>query len=207
MKTIDKALIYEAERADARRDRIVRERPSGRLTVVPIGASSEVIGVARELASQGVRLIELCGGISPSWRPRVETVVGDGVRVSSVAFGIESLPAAAAYNEAYLKGVPPRAAFIILQPGANAVRDRFVQAFPPLETTFVPVPDEATGADVAAELVAAGYGLIELYGGFTSAGAGRIIEVVDGCAPVGIGGFTLDQLERYAPRAEALSRV
>lgn len=203
MMRIDKALIYEAEHADALRDRIVRERPSGRLTIVPIGASSEVIGVARELAAQGVRLIELCGGISPSWRPRVEAVVGDGVRVSVAAFGIESLPAAAAYNDAYMRGAPPKAAFIILDPGADAQRDRFAQVFPPLETTFIPVPDEATAAAVAKELVAAGYGLIELYGGFSSAGAGRIIEVVGGRAPVGVGGFALDQLERYAARAEA----
>lgn len=207
MKRIDKALIYEAEHADAQRDRIIRESSGGRLTIIAMGASSDVIEVARELAAQGVELIELCGGISPSWRPRVEAVVGDGVKVSSVAFGIESLPAAAAFNEAYLKGTPPKAAFIILEPGADAAHDRFVQAFPPLETTFVPVPDEATGAEVAVELVAAGYGLVELYGGFSSAGAGRIIEVVEGRAPVGVGGFALDQLERYAPRAGAVRHV
>jgi len=82
----------------------------------------------------------------------------------------------------------------MLEAGADPDRDRFTKEFPPQSTTFVPVPDEATGAKVAAELAKAGYGLIELYGGFSTAGAAAVIEAVDGRAPVGVGSFALDAI-------------
>jgi len=192
---IDKALIYEAPGADPSVDRSVLETPDGRITIVALGDPIQAPDVAHELAAQGTRLIELCGGISPAWRPKVSAVVGADVKVSSVTFGIESLQPAAAYNQAFIDGKPPLAAFIILKRDAEPERDRFVTTFPPLDTHFIAVPDGATAARVAARLARDGFGLIELYGGFSTEDAAEIIEAVDGLAPVGVGSFALDALE------------
>lgn len=183
-----KAIIFEAGAADPARDRFERQD----LTIVVVDHADLLPEVAAGLAREGAELIELCGGVSPRWRPLVSAAVGPGVRVSSVTFGIESLVPAARFNQAYLEGKPPRAAFIFIEPGADPERDRFHRVFPPQHTTFVPVPDEAAAVAVARALVADGVGLIELYGGFTSQGAAAVIDAVDGRAPVGVGAFTLE---------------
>jgi hypothetical protein len=54
-----------------------------------------------------------------------------------VTFGIESLPAAAAYNAAYLAGKSQREAFIFMEAGADPVRDRFTRIGQGQHTTFV----------------------------------------------------------------------
>lgn len=53
-------------------------------------------------------------------------------------------------------------------------------------TGLVWVPDGATAAEVAAEVVAGGARLIELYRGFDLAAAAQVIEAVDGRVPVGV---------------------
>ena len=139
-----------------------------------------------------MRLIELCGGVSPRWRPLVAAAAGPGVQVGSVMFGVESLALAARFAEASADGSPPPAAFILLEPDADPDRDRFTKDVLRQRTHFVPVPDEATAARVARTLAADGIGLIELYGGFSSAGAAAVIDAVQGRAPVGIGSFSLE---------------
>lgn len=171
------------------------ETPDGRITIIALGHPIQAPAVAHELAAQGAKLIELCGGISPAWRPKVSAVVGHDVKVSSVTFGIESLQPAAAYNQAFIDGKPPLAAFIILKRDAEPERDRFVTSFPPLDTHFIAVPDGATAAEVAARLAREGFGLIELYGGFSTEDVAEIIQAVDGLAPVGVGSFALDALQ------------
>lgn len=79
--------------------------------------------------------------------------------------------------------------FLYLQPGADPAVDRVVQDLGEAESLFVWVPDGATAARVAAEEVAAGVTLIELYRGFDLAAAGQVIEAVDGRAAVGLAGF------------------
>lgn len=192
---INKALIYDADGANSTRDRIVRESPSGRQTIVMTSDAAAIPSLARELAGQGAVLIELCGGISPVTRAKTAAAVKGRAQVSSVTFGIESLLPAAAFNKAYLEGRPPRAAVVILETGANPHRDRFDWDFAPLGITFVPVPDEAAASAVATELVENGYGLIELYGGFSTQGAAGVLEAVAGRAPVGIGSFALDAVD------------
>lgn len=72
------------------------------------------------------------------------------------------------------------------------MRDRFEKAFDPQHTTFIPVPDEAAAVEVAKEIAETpSYGLIELYGGFTTLGAAKIIEAFNGRIPIGVGSFTL----------------
>lgn len=202
-----KAIVYEAGGADPRRDRFERKD----LTIVAVGHSDALPAVAAELARAGVELIELCGGVSPRWRPLVSAAAGPQVQVSSVMFGIESLVPAARYNQAYSDGKPPREAFIFIEPGADPDRDRFVKAFSPQHTTFIPVPDENAAVAVARALVAEGVGLIELYGGFTIQAAAAVIDAVQGQAPVGIGSFTLEAtaprppIETHIPTTEDLS--
>lgn len=183
-----KAIVYEVPGADPRRDLIRRKD----LTIVAISEPGELLAVTADLVAEGVALIELCGGVSPRWRPVVSAAAGPGVRVSSVSFGIESLLPAARFNQAYLEGHPPAQAFLFLEAGADPSADRFTRTIALQHTIFVPLPDEADAPAVARELAARGIGLIELYGGFTSAGAGAVIDAVDARAPVGVGGFTLE---------------
>lgn len=183
-----KAIVYEATGADARRDRIQRKN----LTIVAIGHPGELPDVATDLARDGVQFIELCGGVSPRWRPVVSAAAGPRVRVSSVMFGFESLMPAVRFNKAYVDGAPPPVAFLFIEANAHPGRDSFTQKFPPLSTNFVPVPDEVSAAFVARDLATDGIGLIELYGGFTSAGAAAVIDAVQGRVPVGVGSFTLE---------------
>lgn len=185
MKT---AIVYEAIGADPGRDRLVK----GELTIVPIGDPAQLADVVAGLARDGAELIELCGGISPRWRPVAAAAAGAGVKVSSVTFGIESLAAAARFNRAFLDGAPLPEAFIVMKPGADPLRDRFVISFPPQHTTFVPVPDAAAAAAVARALAADGYGLVELYGGFTGEGAAAVIDAVAGQLALGVGSFTIE---------------
>lgn len=189
---LNKAIIYEGYGAEPNKTKFVRESASGRLTIVAIGDPSESLAAAIALVEDGAELIELCGAISPTWRAKVSEAIGNRAKVSSVTFGFESLALAAAFSNSFHEGNPPREAFIILESGSDPDRDRFEKAFDPQHTTFIPVPDEATGTKVAAELAESGFGLIELYGGFTAAGAAKVIEAVNGRTPVGVGSFTLD---------------
>lgn len=194
MKT---ALIYDAVGAQEARDRIHH----GDRIIVAMSDQTELPRIAAGLARDGVELIELCGGVSPRWRPLVSAAAGPQVKVSSVTFGIESLAAALRFNEAYMAGQPPREAYLLLETDADPARDRFVRPFPPQHTTFVPVPDAATAASVAEALVGEGVGLIELYG-FSSAAAAAVIDVVRGRAAVGVGAFGLDAVMANAVPAE-----
>jgi hypothetical protein len=191
-KPLNKAIIYEGYGALPNETKFVRESESGRLTIVAIGYPAESLATALALVEEGVTLIEFCGYIPLIWKVKIAEVIGNRAKISTVTFGIESVVLAAAYNRSFYEGVPPREAFIILEIGSDPVRDRFEKAFDPQHTTFIPVPDEATAVRVAAELADAGYGLIELYGGFTTMGAARIIEAVDGRIPIGVGSFTLE---------------
>jgi hypothetical protein len=188
---INKAIIYEGYGAEPNKTKFVRESASGRLTIVAIGDPSESLSAAIGLVDDGAELIELCGAISPTWRAKVSEAIDGRAKVSSVTFGFESLVLAAAFSTSFHEGNPPREAFIILESDSDPIRDRFEKAFNPQHTTFIPVPDEATGASVAAELAESGFGLIELYGGFSDAGAAKVIEAVNGRAPVGVGSFAL----------------
>lgn len=184
------AIIYEAAAAPTA-DRMLHQRVSGDVHIFVARNASEVLEIAGGLGSEGIDIIELCGGISPSYRPKVAAAVGPGVFVSSVTFGIESLDAAAAFINAWTLRTPPREAFLILDETADPLRNRFRRSYPPQDTSFIPCPaDMAPG--VAVSLVQDGVGLIELYGGFSSRDAGLIIDAVGGRAAVGVGSLTLD---------------
>lgn len=187
------AIIYEGYGAQTGDFKIVHQGSASRLSIVAIGDPAEVITAAAQLADEGAQLIELCGAISPTWRSKVNQSLAGRAKVSSVTFGFESLALGAAFSASFEQGKPPKEAFIILSPGSDPDKDRFQKAFPPQHTTFVLVPDEASGVKVASELAASGFGLIELYGGFSDAGAAQIIEAVEGRVPVGLGSFTVQE--------------
>lgn len=189
---VSRAIIHDAIGADPRKNRIVRDSPAGRLTIVSLSDHAQILAVAATLADEGVERIELCGGIPMNVRSELQGAIGDRVQISAVLFGIESIVPAAAFNAAYSDGHPPREAFIILEDGADPVADRLVHDFPPQQTTFAFVPNEAAASTVAAAFAAEGFGLIELYGDFTTRAASDVIAAVAGRAPVGVGSFAGD---------------
>lgn len=195
-RPINKAIIYEGNGAKPNETKFVRESASGKLTIVAVSHPSESLVTAISLVDDGVELIELCGYIPLTWRARISKAVGHRAKVSSVTFGIESIGLAASFSKSYQEGNPPREAYIILENESDPVRDRFEKIFGFQHTTFIPVPDETTGAQVAAELAEKGFGLIELYGGFSASGASKVIDAVNGRVSVGVGSFMFDEISR-----------
>ncbi|WP_308798074.1 DUF6506 family protein [Agromyces silvae] len=192
-----RAVIFEAPGADPAKDRVVRPRAGGSTTIVAVSDAAEIPAIANELADRDIRLIELCGGVSPVWRGRAARAAGGRARVSSVTFGIESLGAAARYNAAFTEGAETTQAFILLEPGADPA-DRIVLTPDAVPIHLVPVPDATTAAAVAAGLAADGVLLIELYGGFGSEDIERVLEAVDGRSAVGVGSFAIDAIDAAA---------
>jgi hypothetical protein len=94
------AYIYEHPDADPVVDRHVVERGGVRTTLVPVAEAAEAPAVAEQLASEGVTLVELCGGFSLDAAARVAEAVGDRVAVGHVTFAVEAVHAAAAFNTA-----------------------------------------------------------------------------------------------------------
>lgn len=189
------AMIYESPYAKAEGESVVIDTGSGKVTIVTVPDTAKTIPWARKLVDQGIERIELCGGMSPTWRDKVAAAVKNAVPVSSVTFGFESLKLAAAYSAKFDDGKPTKEAFIILLPGADARRDRLRQAHASQTTTLLAVAtgDEAVAA--AREMVADGVELIELYG-FDTKRASAVITAVNGAAPVGAGSFGLEAHER-----------
>lgn len=72
---------------------------AGRLDVVPVASDAEAPAAAAELVAAGARRIELCGGMGAL--PGAAVAAAVDVPVATVLFGFESLPAVAAYREAY----------------------------------------------------------------------------------------------------------
>lgn len=68
----------------------------GDTTVVAVPSVSDVPAVASELVAAGAERVELCGGMGPVPAAEVAKVVD--VPVTTVLYGFESLPAAAAYR-------------------------------------------------------------------------------------------------------------
>ncbi|MBB4906719.1 DUF6506 family protein [Actinophytocola algeriensis] len=68
----------------------------GSTTVIAVPSTDEVPALAARLAEEGATRIELCGGMGPVPAAAVRAVVD--VPVTTVLFGFESLPSAAAYR-------------------------------------------------------------------------------------------------------------
>lgn len=185
------AVIYGEAGANPDTDRLARDRTV--FVAVPDEASADRVAV--ELADEGVRVIEVCGGMGPLPAAKVIEAVEGRVPIGLVNFGVESVAAAAAFNARSERGEPTIAAFVFLEEGADPATDRVATEPGAVRTIFVPVPDEDAAARVAAELVEnEGVELIELYRGIGTVGAARVIEAVGGRVPVGHVAFGSDSI-------------
>lgn len=93
------AYIFEHPGTDPDADRTVIESNGQRTLLVPISSISSAPEVALRLAtSDGVTLIELCGGFGIVDAARVAAAVPDEVAVGHVTFAADSLTAAYAYS-------------------------------------------------------------------------------------------------------------
>ncbi len=50
---------------------------------------SQVIAVAKQLASEGYQMIELCGGFGPEWISKVREAVKEDIPIGGVFYGPE----------------------------------------------------------------------------------------------------------------------
>ncbi len=84
-----------------------------------------------------------------------------------------------------------KAAFIFLAVGAVPVRDRSVVSTPGVQLTTVGVASYEEAADVAKQMLADGFGAIELCAGFGHRGVAMIAQAVEGKIPVGVVRFDI----------------
>lgn len=56
---------------------------------IDINHKEQVVDVAKQLAAEGVQMIELCGGFGPYWVTKVSEAIGDKIPVGGVAYGPE----------------------------------------------------------------------------------------------------------------------
>ncbi|MDH5825034.1 DUF6506 family protein [Luteimonas sp. RD2P54] len=80
------AFIFEAPETDPVRDRLIVERGGVRSTIVAVPEQSAAVGVAVELAGEGVQFIELCGGFEPGWAGKIVEATGGGIPVGCVGY-------------------------------------------------------------------------------------------------------------------------
>ncbi|MGJ7529982.1 DUF6506 family protein [Variovorax sp. GB1P17] len=80
---------------DPSRDRCVLEAGAFRMVTVGVPTAAEGPQAARALLSEGVQLIELCGGFGPAGTAAVLSAIDGAVPVGSVGYGPESIDALA----------------------------------------------------------------------------------------------------------------
>jgi hypothetical protein len=100
--TMNWAYIYEHPGINPAVERHVVEGAGQRTTLVAVPDAAKAAEVALDLVDEGAQLIELCGGFSTAAVADVVRAVGDRVPVGHVTFSVESVPGAAAYNEAFM---------------------------------------------------------------------------------------------------------
>ena len=73
--------------------RSVMQSPAFEMISVGVSSPSEGVAVAQQMVSEGVQLIELCGGFGPAWTARVQEAIAHRVPVGSVSYGPETIAA------------------------------------------------------------------------------------------------------------------
>ena len=61
------------------------------MKVVGVSTPEQGIAVAKQMVSEGIQLIELCGGFSPVWAGKIIEAINYAVPVGVVAYGPESI--------------------------------------------------------------------------------------------------------------------
>jgi hypothetical protein len=71
------------------------EMRSDAFTMIAVGVPTpeHAVAVARQLVSEGIQLIELCGGFGPIWTGKIIEAIGNQIPVGSVSYGPESINA------------------------------------------------------------------------------------------------------------------
>lgn len=156
------------------------ERPGIRL----LGTSAAtLVSTAVAAVDGGATRVELCGGIGVDEAAQVSAALPAHADVRLVRYGFESLELIAAYKEAYGRGDDTgRAAFLVLDPGADPAGDRLEHA----DAVVVAVPDEDAVAVAVRELHERHpLGLVELYGGLGVGAAAAARDATGGEVPIG----------------------
>jgi predicted polyphosphate/ATP-dependent NAD kinase len=94
-------------------------------------------------------------------------------------------------------------AYLVVAPGTDAAGERIDRERDGQRRPIVFVPDESVAPKVAAELVAEGIELIELYGGFGPTTASAVSAAIGGRVPVGFVTFGMESLVAAAAAHEA----
>jgi hypothetical protein len=74
-------------------DRFVQYQGTDKFSMKVVGVAdpSEGVAVAIDMLSEGIQLIELCGGFSPVWAGKIIEAIEYKVPVGVVAYGPESI--------------------------------------------------------------------------------------------------------------------
>ncbi|MET8825582.1 DUF6506 family protein [Streptomyces sp. NPDC004610] len=164
----------------------VRTGPEGSAThILTAPDPATAAALAAEYVDRGVTSVELCGATGYVWTAAVEAAVRGRARVRTVMYGFESLLDVADFKRAAFAGEPLAALFLYIQPGADPAEDRFVRVLGTSTSTYVAVPDPASGAAVAAEFADA-VQLIEVYGDWDAESVAAVIGAVGERVPVGV---------------------
>lgn len=83
---VNAAFIFVAPEVDYKKHRTVIDTPTVSLTVAGVKNYDEAENVARELADQGVKAIELCAGFGNEGIARISKVVKGKASVGAVKF-------------------------------------------------------------------------------------------------------------------------
>lgn len=83
--------IYTADGSAAGGDVCIVDTGMCRSVFVGVEKPEESIEAARRLVSEGVQLIELCGGFGPVWAGRVIEAIDGAVPVGTVGYGPEAV--------------------------------------------------------------------------------------------------------------------
>jgi Family of unknown function (DUF6506) len=191
--------LYLAPGADPTR-RFVRDDTLSHVTLVPVPSADAAASVARELlASEGVDLIELYGGLGPTAAAKVLAATGDG-EVPVGVVGVEYSPAPEG-----------NIAAMFAADGADSATDRWVFEHDRGRVTVVVVPSTTAAPSAAEKLVAEGAERIEVCGGMGPVPATEVMTAVGDRVPVSavLFGFeSLPAVAAYRARfAAAASRV
>ena len=73
--------------------RVVLATERFEMIAVGVPGPADAVAVARQLVSEGVQLLELCGGFGPVWTAKVIEAVGPDIPVGAVGYGPESIDA------------------------------------------------------------------------------------------------------------------
>lgn len=90
------AFLFTGRGLDPAVDRTEMGRDGFRAVMVGMDDPSQAPEVARQLVSEGIELIELCGGFGPVWTAKVIAAVDGAVPIGSVGYGPESIDGMAA---------------------------------------------------------------------------------------------------------------